>query len=501
MAPASGYAETGAAAVAWGENLHTELGAGYKSGQAEPHPVTVVGLSTITAIAGGNSFDIALLSNETVDAWGGNTYADLGDGSRESTWQKQVAHVAVSGLSNVKEISAAGEHSLARLSNGTLMAWGTNNDGELGNGTGGVNTTKLVPSEVPGLTKVKLIASGAGTNFALLENGELMAWGRDNRGQLGIGNVVTEKCVVEGGAIEPCITKPRAVLLPEAVKKGLVQVTAVAAGESFTLALLSNGSVLAWGDNGKGQLGTGGSNINFYEPQTVANIGEGTSFGKAIAVSAGSSHGLAVLATGKVVGWGKNSEGQVGEKSTEECQKVECYKTPHQIAGLENATAVFAGTAYSLVVVSEKLYSFGLNDHQQLGRGSTETFSRVPALVTGTGMEHVAAVAGGALDAIALLKPEVAPPAAFVTLTPETGALRLRWTYPSSEYKVCLGPFEINGTPTCTATSKVTISETSEKASYEAKSYVFTGLNKTSYVVNFKVTPGESGRWLSGTPF
>jgi alpha-tubulin suppressor-like RCC1 family protein len=497
--PASGYAESGGAAVAWGENYHTQLGAGYKSGQPEPRPVSVVGLNTITAIAAGDSFDLALLSNETVDSWGGNTYAELGDGSREDTWEKQTPHVSVSGLSKVKAISASGEHAMALLSSGTVMAWGTNQDGELGDGEGGVKTNKEVPAEVPGLSHVTAIASGGASNFALLENGELMAWGSNTKGQLGIGKAEhPEECETELGK-DVCSTKPRAVLLPEAVKKGEVHVVAISAGAEFALALLSNGTVLAWGDNGKGELGTGGSNTDFYEPQTVANLGEGKLFGKSIAISAGNQHALAILENHKVVGWGMNANGALGEKRTEECQKTECYATPHEIAGLENITAIAAGQEYSMVLAGEKIYSFGKNNYDQLGRETTEEVSRVPTAITGEGMEHVTAVATGNLDAIALLKHEVAGPAPLVTLTPETEALKIAWTALSSEYRVCYAAFEKTDTPKCTS-SAVAISETKEKRSYEEKSYVFSGLSKTPYAVNFKTNKSESGRWLVATP-
>jgi alpha-tubulin suppressor-like RCC1 family protein len=496
--PASGYAESGAA-VAWGEDYHTQLGAGYKSGEPIPLPVSVVGLDEITAVAAGDSFDLALLSNETVDSWGGNAYAQLGDGSREDTWEKQTAHVSVSGLSGVKAISASGTHAMALLSGGTVMAWGTNQDGELGNGEGGVKTNKEVPVEVPGLSHVKAIASGGASNFALLEDGELMAWGSNTKGQLGIGKAEhPEECETELGK-QVCSTNPRAVVLPEAVTKGEVQIVAISAGAEFALALLSNGTVLAWGDNGKGELGTGASNTDFYEPQTVASLGEGRRFGRAIAISAGNQHALALLEDQKIVGWGMNANGALGEKRTEECQKTECYATPQEIAGLENVTAIAAGQEYSMVLAGEKIYSFGKNNYNQLGRETAEEMSRAPTAITGGGMEHVAAVATGNIDAIALLKHEVAGPAPLVTLTPETEALKISWTVPSHEYRVCYGPFEKTDTPKCTSKT-VTVSAAHERRSYEEASYVFSGLSKTPYVVDLKVTKGETGKWLAATP-
>ncbi len=94
-------------------------------------PVAVSGLNGVTAIAAGLGHSLALLSNGTVMAWGSNEYGELGD----RTKTESDVPVAVSGLSGVTAIAAGGIHSLALLSNGTVMAWGSNVFGELGDGT------------------------------------------------------------------------------------------------------------------------------------------------------------------------------------------------------------------------------------------------------------------------------------------------------------------------------------------------------------------------------
>ena len=80
VVPSSAAAQGGSAAVAWGENFHSQLGAGYKDNW-EAAPVSVVGLSGITAVAAAYHFNLALLGDGTVTAWGGNVYGQLGDGS------------------------------------------------------------------------------------------------------------------------------------------------------------------------------------------------------------------------------------------------------------------------------------------------------------------------------------------------------------------------------------------------------------------------------------
>ena len=77
-APANPRAETGASAVAWGDNVYMELGAGYKDTQEE-HPVSVVGLTNITSVELGYHFSVALLGDGTVSTWGGNAFGQLGN--------------------------------------------------------------------------------------------------------------------------------------------------------------------------------------------------------------------------------------------------------------------------------------------------------------------------------------------------------------------------------------------------------------------------------------
>jgi alpha-tubulin suppressor-like RCC1 family protein len=94
-------------------------------------PVPVSGLTNVTAMAGGGLHSLALLSDGTVMAWGYNGYGQLGDG----TFDTRTAPVPVSGLVDVTALAGGDFHNLALLLDGTLMAWGYNNSGQLGNGT------------------------------------------------------------------------------------------------------------------------------------------------------------------------------------------------------------------------------------------------------------------------------------------------------------------------------------------------------------------------------
>jgi alpha-tubulin suppressor-like RCC1 family protein len=127
------------------------------------------------------------------------------------------------------------------------VAWGLNNDGQLGNGT---STSETEATAVRVLTEATAVAAGETQSFALLETGKVMAWGDNAWGQLGIG------------ASTPIVEKE-----PVEVK-GLSEVVAIAAGSNFSLALLESHKIKAWGLNFDGQLGVG-STTPLSEPEAV----------------------------------------------------------------------------------------------------------------------------------------------------------------------------------------------------------------------------------------
>ena len=188
MVPASAPA-LGASSASWGENYHGQLGTIYRN-KREESAVGVEGLPNAVSVVAANSFNLALLSDGTVATWGGNNYGQLGNNGFKANWELGQPHVMVSGLTGVKQIAGANEHALALMQDGTVRAWGNNEYGQLGNGKGGfeevTGENQRVPKVVEGLTGVKAVESGGGANFALLNNGTVMAWGSNTKGQLGI---------------------------------------------------------------------------------------------------------------------------------------------------------------------------------------------------------------------------------------------------------------------------------------------------------------------------
>src|SRR5439155_1177362 len=177
-------------------------------------------------------------SDGTVWAWGANSFGELGDG----TTITRLSPVQVTGLTGVTQVAAGCIHSLALRSDGTVWAWGDNNAGQLGDGTLVTRTTPVRVTQL-GTTHIAGAAAGGGGRIGaftaiLGTDGSVWAWGADNTGQLGNAPAATP-------ATRPVNT----------IRAGS-GITQIAAGANHMVALKADGTVLAWGDNSAGELGT-----------------------------------------------------------------------------------------------------------------------------------------------------------------------------------------------------------------------------------------------------
>ncbi len=295
---------------AWGRNSNGQLGIG--STATRNVPARVSRLSHVVGIGSGYSHSLAIRSDGTVWAWGANFTGQLGNGSKTDS----ALPVKVSGLSSVVAIAGGGAHSLAVKSDGTVWSWGYNSDGQLGDDD--TRDTSL-PVQVPGLRNVFMVAAGGAHSLAITSDGAVWAWGSNVTGQLG-----------NGGNAES--HRPVRVA-------GLRNAVAVAGADWFSLALKGDGTVWAWGWNAEGELGNG-TNTTTSVPTLVVGLSD------IVAISAGpaqrSGHGLALRADGTVWAWGDNSRGQLGNGASNNSA------VPVQVAGVQKAIAVSAGGRHSL---------------------------------------------------------------------------------------------------------------------------------------------------------
>ncbi len=324
----------GGTVMGWGANTTGQLGTGTLVNSAVPVAVSGLG-GTVSAVSAGFGYSMALLSNGTVKAWGSNTNGQLGDGSQTS----RSAPVDVTSLLGVTAIAAGYNHSAAIL-NGTVQTWGNNGSGQLGNNS---YTNSLTPVLVSNISTASAIAVGYNFTLALLADGTVRAWGSNGSGQLGTGNFIGSRIPVT---------------VVDSLGAPLANVTAIAAGGYFAVALLQDGTLRAWGYNSNGQLGTG-SLATSTRAVAVSSLG-----GLATAIAAGDTHMIALLADKTLKAWGNNGSGQLGDGTL--LQK----STPVTISGVTDVQAISAGDAHSVAILSDgSVRSWGSNAHGQLGDG------------------------------------------------------------------------------------------------------------------------------------
>jgi hypothetical protein len=363
-AMATATASAASSAVAWGSNGRGQLGNGTTTSSEVPVPVS--GLSEVATVASGSAFSLALMNDGTVMAWGANDFGELGNGTHGGFSD---VPAAVSGLSEVMAIAAGGDHSLALLKNGTVMAWGYNGFGQLGTGSDTdpeqcdlfpVLGCSTHPIPVNGLSGVTAIAAGQDFSLALLSNGTVMAWGDNEDGQLGVGTTTEND-------------------LPVAVS-GLSGVTAISANfDEVGTALLSNGTVMDWGSNREGELGDG-TTTSSDVPVAVSGLSGVT------AISRSASGGMALLENGTVMDWGTNvGPGHLGDGT-----KGGISTVPVQVSDLSGVTAIAGGFEQNMALLSNgTVMDWGGGE---LGNG-TNTGSDVPVQVSG--LSGATAIAGG----------------------------------------------------------------------------------------------------------
>ncbi len=320
-------------AYCWGLNDHGQLGAGSIGNRLAA--VDVRGLDKgVKAIAVGFAHTCALTEQGSVLCWGRNEYGQLGDGTKED----RSAPVPVRGLDKgVKAIAAGGSHTCALTEPGGVLCWGRNEHGQLGDGT---KEDHSAPVPVRGLDKgVKAIAAGFAYTCALTEPGGGLWWGGNRDGELG-------DVTIEG----------RSAPVPvRGLDKG---VKAIAAGDSHTCALTGPGGVSC--------VGTHWQTVQerfIYALPKVLMRAVGSSKFKAIA--SGGDHTCALTEQSSVVCAGDNFYGQLGDGTftpRTNSAKVTAYTRP--------VAAIAGGEHHTCVLTTEGgVLCWGRNQYGQLGNG------------------------------------------------------------------------------------------------------------------------------------
>ena len=273
--------------AASGYNSYGQLGDGTTATRTSF--VNVTNLTNIVAIAAGGYHSMALKGDGTVWSWGYNAYGELGIYTNANVSAKATPG-RITNLVNVVALAAGEFHSLALKADGTVWAWGYNNDFQIGNSNKA--TSVYSPVQVTNLANIVAIAAGGSLSMALKADGTVWVWGDNSHGQAGNGYKST--------------SQPIPIMVTN-----LSQVVAIATGGYHALALRADGTVLGWGMNAAGQVNYGASGADVLIPSPLIKSLPGV-----ISVAAGEYHSLVLMNDGTVQAFGSDTYGQSGVVQT-----------------------------------------------------------------------------------------------------------------------------------------------------------------------------------------
>lgn len=318
----------------WGDNTNGELGIGSTTNKSIP---TRVGNDTDwELVSAGYGFTVALKTNGTMWVWGRNDFGLGNDPGNPTDRPSQVGND-----SDWKFAAAGGAHILAIKNNGTLWGWGRNDSGQLGNG--GYSNTN-VPVQVGVATDWETAVLGNFHSLAIKTDQTLWSWGYNYHGQLGHGTAGFGAALNTPTQITTLVAN---------------QWKSIAAGSRHCMAITETGNLWVWGNNNSFALGLNDGSTHQAFP---TRLGNATDWEMA---AAGFDHAFATKADGKLWGWGKNANGQLGDGTLID------RSGPIQVDTQADWIVADQGLQHSAFLKNGDLYTSGSNDYGQLGIGST----------------------------------------------------------------------------------------------------------------------------------
>ena len=272
----------------WGGNFEGQFGSGNTSGSSTPILTTSFNSSIISIEAGGKH-TCALLANGDMYCWGRGVDGQIGYNNATTTYSPQLVLLPRSAIA----IDAGDSHTCAILDNNSMMCWGSNDFGQVGDGTTNQRDVPVYVENFIGANVYPIAVSGGSLHTcALLNDGSINCWGRNNNGQLG---------TYSGDSSSP-------VSISLGSNVSAMQITS---NGGHNCVLLTNKTLNCWGQNNWGQVGDGTITNKFVPTYVEMENQESVEY-----VSASKDGVCVVLENLKLSCWGANYDGQVGDGTT-----------------------------------------------------------------------------------------------------------------------------------------------------------------------------------------
>ena len=342
----------------------------------------------------------------TLYGWGHNYYGQLGDG----TIQLKDKPVRIGATDDWLQVSAGDKHNLAIRIDGTLWTWGHNQHGQLGDGT---YVQRNSPIKIDSSTDWLRVSAGNAHSLAIRKDGTLWAWGANGNGQLGDGTNISKMYPTQVGTSRDWIRIDAGTSMSAAIKRdGTIWVWGagfinrsnepvryssstnwkdLSLGVAHLLAIQSDGTLWAAGWNAEGQLGDGTKS----DRNKLVQVGQSRDWAL---VSAGRYHSLGIKQDGSLWAWGSNEDGQLGDGT-----KVD-KMMPVRIGSSQNWKHVSTGSYDSIAIKQDgSLWTWGNNQYGQSGDGTK--VDKLSPVRRGSSTDW-SVVSGGDLYYLALRKGE-----------------------------------------------------------------------------------------------
>ncbi|MGD9663104.1 MAG: hypothetical protein AB7U63_17750, partial [Porticoccaceae bacterium] len=350
---------------AWGLNYSGQLGLGVHGSGTDQWIPTQVGTDKDWSMAAaGFGHTVAIKNNGTLWSWGLNDMGQLGLGAENM--ENTNVPVQIGQDTDWIFVAAEEKYSLALKADGTLWSWGVNEKGQLAIGT---TANSCSPVQVGTRTDWVKVVAGYSHAAGLVEGNGLFVWGNNYSGNLGTGN--GWKHLVPG---------------PVNTDTDWAVLGSVPGNSSAThaLAIKTDGTLWAWGNNASGQLGNGTTNAE----NTPVQVGGDDDWQS---VTGGYAHTVAIRKDGTLWAWGRNYDGELGIGTSG--SGTDEY-APIQVGSDTDWLVVSAGFGHTLALKKNgTLWGWGKNTNYQLGDGTTVT-STVPKQI-GSDTDWQTVSAGG----------------------------------------------------------------------------------------------------------